>query len=71
MSELGQKAKYSERAHDFRSCLNNGHRQTTPVGPFRANKPDSHALFDHLVGGREGVSYPSRLYGRPLRAGLS
>ena len=56
MSPVGQKAKSSERTDVFRSCSSNGHRQAAPVGPFRANKPDSDALLDHVAGGREGVS---------------
>src|ERR1700688_607280 len=33
---LGQKAKYSPRAHVFRCAPNNGHRATTATGPSGA-----------------------------------
>lgn len=36
MAVKRQKAKCSVRAHVFRFTLNNGHRRTGPVGPFRA-----------------------------------
>jgi len=37
MSQMGQKAKYSQRAYVFRSAPNNGHRATTAACPFGAN----------------------------------
>src|ERR1700681_4445398 len=35
---LGQNAKYSERADDFRLAAKNGHRQARTLCPFRAKK---------------------------------
>jgi hypothetical protein len=37
-SATGQKRKSSMRAYVFRCSPNNGHRQDTSAGPFRANK---------------------------------
>jgi hypothetical protein len=36
-SGVGQNAKYLSRADVFRSCTDNGHRQTGPTGPFVPN----------------------------------
>ena len=38
MSQMGQKAKYSERAHVFRCYSSNGHEATTPVCRLSANR---------------------------------
>ncbi len=54
MSESGQNRKSSMRAYVFRCSPNNGHRQDTSAGPFRASSDRRIAanlsLFDHLVG---------------------
>jgi hypothetical protein len=37
----GSRAPFWPPAHDFRYTLINGHHQTGPVGPFRANRRPS------------------------------
>src|SRR5450759_1489875 len=53
MSHMGQKAKYSLRAHIVRFAPDSGRNSDIAGGPFGANKRLMHAanyiLFDHLV----------------------
>src|SRR5260370_14201775 len=54
LHSLGQNRKSSMRAYVFRCSPNNGHRQDTLAGPFRASSDRRTAanlsLFDHLLG---------------------
>jgi hypothetical protein len=50
MSHMGQKAKYSLRAHVFRCSSNNGLKSDLAACPFGGHERKSGALFDHLFG---------------------
>jgi hypothetical protein len=49
MSQLGQKAKYSLRAHVFRFTPESGLKSDIAGGPFHANTGSAGRYFDHLV----------------------
>jgi hypothetical protein len=53
MSQLGQKAKYSLRAHIVRFAAESGLKSDAAGGPFRAKPGNRPGLFDHLVGAGE------------------
>ena len=69
MSLLGQKAKYSLRAHTVRFTPDNGLKSDIAGGPFRANSdpPPEMDLFNHLVSERHQAcrDFETKRFRRP------